>query len=247
MTDIGTSIGDKQRGHLLSASEIAELNRQFEAASPAEIISWAAKRFGAQLCVTSSFADSVLAHLTWSNAPTIEVVLIDTHYLFAETLWYARHSAQLFNGNLRIIEPLHDRSGDHLWLNDTVACCAALKVGPLEDLLRTHDAWVTGLRRDDNVGRATAPIISNDLLRGAVKVNPIANWTERDVDSYTVEHCLPVHPLSGRGYTSIGCWPCTIVPRLEGNQRSGRWVGEDKTECGLHLPPQEEGESQSFS
>ena len=107
-------------------------------------------------------------------------------------------------------------------------------MAPLDDALVGNTAWVTGLRRDDSLRRATAPILSNDLLRGIVKVNPIANWAEADVDSYTIEHCLPVHPMSGRGYTSIGCWPCTVPPRNEDDARSGRFAGQGRTECGLH-------------
>jgi len=225
---------------LLDAAEVRSLNREFETAPPGPIIEWAAERFGERAVVTSSFADSVLAHLTWTNAPSLEVVLIDTHYLFAETLWYARHAAGLFGGKVRIIEPTADTPGDDLWLRDTDACCAARKVAPLEDLLTTHDAWITGLRRDDHTSRSGVPIVSNDLLRGAVKINPIANWTEADVDAYTIEHCLPVHPMVGRGYSSIGCWPCTVPPRRDGDGRSGRWAGQDKTECGLHLPPTED-------
>ena len=225
---------------LLDAAEVRSLNREFETAPPGPIIEWAAERFGERAVVTSSFADSVLAHLTWTNAPSLEVVLIDPHYLFAETPWYARHAAGLFGGKVRIIEPTADTPGDDLWLRDTDACCAARKVAPLEDLLTTHDAWITGLRRDDHTSRSGVPIVSNDLLRGAVKINPIANWTEADVDAYTIEHCLPVHPMVGRGYSSIGCWPCTVPPRRDGDGRSGRWAGQDKTECGLHLPPTED-------
>ena len=228
------TLSSEQR--LLTATEISSLNREFETAAPSTIIEWAAERFGDRLAVTSSFADSVLAHLAWTSVPGIEVVIIDTHYLFAETLWFARHASQLFDGRLRVIEPTLDTPGDDLWLSDTDACCALRKVAPLEQLLSTHDAWITGLRRDDHAGRASAPIVSNDLLRGAVKVNPIANWTDADVDAYTIEHCLPVHPMTGRGYTSIGCWPCTIPPRPDGDERSGRWAGQGKTECGLHLP-----------
>ena len=232
--------GTLSPSHLLSTAEASALNKDFEGADPGTILRWASERFGSRLAVTSSFADSVLAHLAWTNVPDIEVVVIDTHYLFAETLWFARHAAQLFDGRLRIIEPTLDTPGDDLWLRDTDACCALRKVAPLEKLLETNDAWVTGLRRDDSAGRAGAPIVSNDLLRGAVKINPIANWTDADVDAYTIEHCLPVHPMTGRGYTSIGCWPCTIPPRPDGDERSGRWAGQAKTECGLHLPDLDE-------
>jgi phosphoadenosine phosphosulfate reductase len=219
----------------LNRDEIDELNREFEDAHPSEILAWAHKRFGDSLVVTSSFGDSVLAHLAWTTIPDIEVVMLDTGYLFAETHWYAQHAAELFGGAVRIVAP--DAPPDNLWLDDTDACCAARKVAPLERLLVDHTAWVTGLRRDDGPTRATAPIVSNDLLRNAVKINPIAAWTDLDVDSYTIEHCLPVNPLTGRGFTSIGCWPCTRAPRADGDDRSGRWAGTDKTECGLHMPP----------
>ena len=220
--------------HLLPREELNRLNIEFESSTPGEIITWAADRFGDRLVVTSSFADAVLAHLAWTAVPDIEVLLIDTTYLFAETLWFADHSAELFEGRVRVITPAADVTPDNQWLNDTTGCCARRKVEPLNRALVGNAAWVTGLRRDDSLSRATAPILSNDLLRGIVKVNPMANWTDADVDDYTIEHCLPVHPMSGRGYTSIGCWPCTIPPRSEDDTRSGRWAGQNRTECGLH-------------
>lgn len=218
----------------LPTSEVAELNREFESAHPSEILAWAHKRFGDRLVITSSFGDCVLAHLAWSTIPGAEVVMLDTGYLFAETHWYAHYAAEMFDGRVRIVAP--DAPPDNLWLDDTDACCAARKVAPLDRLLADHSAWVTGVRRDDAPTRAAAPIIANDLLRNAVKVNPIATWTDLDVDAYTIEHCLPVNPLAGRGFTSIGCWPCTRAPRPDGDLRSGRWVGSTKTECGLHFP-----------
>ena len=225
---------DSDGDHLLPCDELNRLNIEFESATAGEIMAWAADRFGDQLVVTSSFGDAVLAHLAWSAVPGIEVVLIDTKFLFAETLWFADHAAELFGGRVRVIEPDPAALTDNQWLDDTKGCCDTRKVAPLDDALVGNTAWVTGLRRDDSLRRATAPILSNDLLRGIVKVNPIANWAEADVDSYTIEHCLPVHPMSGRGYTSIGCWPCTVPPRNEDDARSGRFAGQGRTECGLH-------------
>ena len=225
---------DSDGDHLLPCDELNRLNIEFESATAGEIMAWAADRFGDQLVVTSSFGDAVLAHLAWSAVPGIEVVLIDTKFLFAETLWFADHAADLFGGRVRVIEPDSAALTDNQWLDDTKGCCDTRKVAPLNDALVGNSAWVTGLRRDDSLRRATAPILSNDLLRGIVKVNPIANWAEADVDSYTIEHCLPVHPMSGRGYTSIGCWPCTVPPRNEDDARSGRFAGQGRTECGLH-------------
>ncbi|MBU6329149.1 MAG: phosphoadenylyl-sulfate reductase [Acidobacteria bacterium] len=234
MTSVDLTPTHSGDDHLLDREELNRRNIEFESATPTEIIRWAADRFGDRLVVTSSFGDAVLAHLAWQAVPGIEVVLIDTTYLFAETLWFADHAAELFSGRVRIQRPAEDVTPDNQWLDDTVGCCARRKVAPLAEALQGNAAWITGLRRDDSLRRATAPILSNDLLRGVVKVNPIANWTEADVDSYTIEHCLPVHPMTGRGYTSIGCWPCTIPPRDESDARSGRWAGQNRTECGLH-------------
>jgi phosphoadenosine phosphosulfate reductase len=95
-------------------------------------------------------------------------------------------------------------------------------------------AWMSGLRRSEASTRATAPIVARDL-RGLVKVNPIATWTDQDVDGYVRDHDVPVNPLLAQGYPSIGCRPCT-QPVTDGEDpRAGRWAGQDKTECGLHL------------
>ena len=101
--------------------------------------------------------------------------------------------------------------------------------------LAGRDAWVTGLRRSDSPSRHTTPIVHQDLLKGVVKINPLAAWTDADVATYAAEHRLPEHPLADRGYPSIGCWPCTQPVRDGDDARSGRWAGTDKTECGLHL------------
>ena len=110
----------------------------------------------------------------------------------------------------------------------------------LDRALADRDAWMTGLRRSETEQRRHAPIVSLDVNRGIVKVNPIANWTDRDVAGYVRDHDLPVHPLADRGYASIGCWPCTKpVDDPNADVRAGRWQGQDKTECGIHVVPQD--------
>src|SRR5829696_1033508 len=101
--------------------------------------------------------------------------------------------------------------------------------------LSGRSAWMSGLRRADTASRADTPVVGMDERRGLVKVNPLATWTDGDVDRYVAEHDLPVHPLASRGYASIGCWPCAraVVPGEDA--RAGRWEGTEKTECGLHL------------
>jgi phosphoadenosine phosphosulfate reductase len=88
------------------------------------------------------------------------------------------------------------------------------------------------LRREEAATRATAPIVTRDL-RGLVKVNPLATWTDLDVQGYITDHDVPINPLLTQGYTSIGCQPCTALPTGD-DPRSGRWAGRGKTECGLH-------------
>ncbi|WP_227462474.1 phosphoadenylyl-sulfate reductase [Desertimonas flava] len=206
----------------------------FESAHPLDILRWAGERFGADLVVTASFGDALLPHLVSRALPDAEVVLLDTGYLFAETLWYAEQLRNDFGLNLRIISPPADAE-PNLWQRDTTACCAARKVDPLVAVLAERRAWITGLRRADSPSRADAPIVHYDPFKDIVKINPIATWTDADVDHYAAMELLPANPLTERGYASIGCWPCTRPVKDGEDARAGRWAGSDKTECGLHL------------
>ena len=218
----------------LSAVNVSTLNKQFETWKPQDIIAWAHATFGEDLVVTSSFGDPVLAHMTWSTVKGSTVTLIDTQYLFAQTMWYAKVLSEQTAGNLKVIAPAETVVADDLWQRDTDACCAIRKVAPLEHALSDKSAWMTGLRRDDSASRANTPVISHDMLRDVIKINPLANFTQSDYNKYLEIHSLTEHPLASQGYTSIGCWPCTRPSTVDGDARSGRWAGTEKTECGLH-------------
>jgi phosphoadenosine phosphosulfate reductase len=213
--------------------------RQLDAASTAlesqpatAAIEWAAEQFGDGLVLASSFQDCVLIDLAAQVVPDIEVVFLDTQYHFAETLWYVETVRRRYDLNLRIIEP--DVTPDDRWLDDPDGCCAARKVVPMAKALAGRTAWMTGLRRDEAPTRTKTPVVGYDVGRGMVKINPIADWTEIDVERYAQDRALPEHPLREKGYASIGCWPCTR-PVAEGEDaRAGRWAGLDKLECGLH-------------
>jgi phosphoadenosine phosphosulfate reductase len=212
-------------------AELAAASRDLETKPATSAIEWAWDRFGPDVVLAASFQDCVLISLAAQVAPGIEVAFLDTGYHFAETLWYVEQVRSRFDLNLAVIKP--EVALDDLWLTDPDACCAARKVEPLARALSGKAAWMSGLRRDEAPSRASSPIVSYDVGRGLVKVNPIANWTDQDVAGYVHDHDLPVHPLADRGYASIGCWPCTR-PVAEGEStRSGRWAGTDKTECGL--------------
>jgi phosphoadenosine phosphosulfate reductase len=206
--------------------------RHIDALPPIEIVRWADDEFDGDLVVTSSFQDPVLAHVVATAIPGIEIVLLDTQYLFAETWWYARELEARFGFRLRVVEP--DVEPDNRWQTDVDGCCAARKVRPLQRLLDGRRSWVTGVRRADGASRANAPAAAYDPERNVVKVNPIVAMTDVEVESYVAIHRLPIHPLVDKGYPSIGCWPCTSPVAPGADPRSGRWAGTDKTECGLH-------------
>src|SRR6476620_3165919 len=211
--------------------ELAELNDEFERLPASKIIQFAVDTFAPHLCMTASMTDAVLIDLAVKVDPAIEVVFIDTGYHFPETLATVEEVRRHYGLNLRMMTVA--RQQEDLWAADPENCCSAVKVGRLDRALAGKRAWMSGLRRNEAASRDSAPIIARDL-RGLVKVNPIATWTDLDVAGYIEDHDVPVHPLTLQGYPSIGCMPCT-QPVLDGDDpRAGRWAGRDKTECGLH-------------
>ena len=216
------------------ADEVAYAARELETATPGDIVRWAADRVGSSITVTCSFEDVVLAHVAAMAVPGIEIVMIDTQYLFAETQWLAEELRKNFGANLRIVHPLHV-TPDNLWQRDTEACCNVRKVQPLNAVLSEKTGWVTGVRRIDGPTRADTPVVSLDAVRNVLKINPLALYSDEEMETYEYLHELPRNPLKDRGYPSIGCWPCT-KPVAEGeDKRAGRWAGQAKTECGLHI------------
>jgi phosphoadenosine phosphosulfate reductase len=208
----------------------------FEDAHPVDILRWAGDQFGDGIVVTASFGDAALVHLVSQAVPQAEVVLLDTGYLFAETEWYAEELRRAYDLNLRVVAPPAD-AVHNLWQTDTDACCAARKVAPLQQALAGKTAWITGLRRADSPSRADAPIVHFDPFREITKINPMATWSDEEVAHYNAIELLPEHPLTAKGYVSIGCWPCTRPVKEGEDVRAGRWSGSGKTECGLHSSP----------
>ncbi len=207
-----------------------------ETGRPVDTLRWAAEQYGVDgLVVTASFEDSVLVHMAATAVPGIEIVLLDTQYLFAETKWLVDELTKKLDLNLRIVRPLDDVHPDNLWQRDTTACCNVRKVEPLNRSLEGRKAWVTGVRRVDGPTRANAPVASYDIGRNIVKLNPLAAFSDDDMAAYVHLYGLPANPLTERGYPSIGCWPCTRPVAPGEDKRGGRWSGQDKTECGLHL------------
>jgi phosphoadenosine phosphosulfate reductase len=166
-------------------------------------------------------------------------VLLDTQYLFAETLWFVETLRRRLGFPLVVERGRADDGGelvpDDRWTNDVEGCCARRKVEPLNRVLTGKSAWITGIRRVDGPTRADAPVVAHDPQRDLVKINPLAAWSDDDMAAYIARFDLPVNPLSQRGYPSIGCWPCTRPVAPGEDKRAGRWSGLGKTECGLHV------------
>jgi phosphoadenosine phosphosulfate reductase len=211
--------------------ELSALNEQFESAPASKIIQWAVATFHPYLCMTASMTDAVLIDLATKVEPGIEVVFIDTGYHFPETLDTVERVRRKYGLNLRMMSVQHH--DEELWKIDPENCCSAVKVGQLDRALQGKLAWMSGLRRSEAETRKDTPIVGRDI-RGLVKINPIATWSDDDVAGYITDHDVPVNPLLLRGYTSIGCEPCTELPTDPDDPRSGRWNGRDKTECGIH-------------
>ena len=224
----------------------AEADARFEGiADPVEqalaVLRWAGETFGDDFAVTSSMADGLLAHLASTAVPGVRVVFLDTGYHFAETIgtrdWISS-VLPITLVNVRPAQTVAEQDAEHgaaLHERDPDLCCSLRKVQPLAQALSGLVAWGSGVRRDEAVTRAGTKVVDWDAKRGMVKVNPLAAWTQDDVDAYVAEHQVPINPLAEIGYASIGCAPCTRPVAPGDDPRAGRWAGKGKTECGLHV------------
>ncbi|MEQ8471605.1 MAG: phosphoadenylyl-sulfate reductase [Marinoscillum sp.] len=188
-----------------------------------------------KILVTTSFGNSsvVLLHMINKVQPRHPIHLINTGYLFTETLEYKELLINQYDLNIVDVRPnlqKHQVTKDHrLWESNSDLCCQINKVDPMSSLKSGKDVWVSGVLRFQNANRADMRIFEEkaDILN----FHPIIDMSQEDLNLYRTIYELPAHPLSFRGYGSIGCVQCT----KKGVGRTGRWEGEQKTECGLHL------------
>ncbi|MBK8460031.1 MAG: phosphoadenylyl-sulfate reductase [Micropruina sp.] len=233
-------------GRHRSAEELKALAEaasvQFADASAEEVVTWAAETFGDSLAVACSMAgDTVLPHLVSQHAPGVDVLFLQTGYHFAETI--GTRDALAGTIDARIIEVLPIQTvpeqdaeyGEKLWSRNPTLCCQLRKVDPINRELASYEAWITGVRREDNALRANTPLVEWDAKHEMVKINPIAAWTFDDVLDYAGSNGVPINLLLTDGYPSIGCEPCTRQVAPGEDPRAGRWAGLAKTECGLHV------------
>jgi phosphoadenosine phosphosulfate reductase len=199
-----------------------------DTASAEEVVAYGVERFHPRLTLACSFQkeESVLVHMLTQVEPQARVFMIDTGVLFPETLETWKRFEERFNLRVEIYEA---QSPGEPWTGGT-HCCGPAKVAALERALDGVDAWITGIRREQAATRAGAGKLERDERRGIWKLNPLVDWSEKDVWRYIHAYELPYNPLHDRGYASVGCAPCT----QPGEGREGRWAGTDKVECGIH-------------
>jgi phosphoadenosine phosphosulfate reductase len=211
--------------------EFETVNRRFEHESPLEILKWTFERFDDDVAMACSFEDVALLHMVHVLRPSTEIVFLDTGGHFLETLEFASRIERDWSLNMTRTTPSEQAAP---WPCGTERCCELRKVEPLGRALASRAAWITSVKRVDAPTRANMKVLMWDEKFGLAKVNPLATWTDDDVAYYLRTNDLPEHPLWAQGYASIGCAAMTEKPQVPGDRRSGRWVGADKEECGLH-------------
>lgn len=229
---------------LRSNVDYASLNRQLEALSLSEFLQWSLVTFGEKLVQVTSFGPTgivILDHLMKIN-PQVAVTTIDTGFLFPETYALWEEIERRYKINITVIHPQltpqeqERQLGPALWQLEPDVCCHERKVKPMAVAVEGRHAWITGIRRDQSNSRAQTPLVTWDGRYNLFKLSPLANWSRDDVWRYIRAHNLPYNALHDQGYASIGCLHCTRLPMNAVDERSGRWQGRMKTECGLHLP-----------
>jgi phosphoadenosine phosphosulfate reductase len=196
------------------------------------------------ICVTSSFQaeDVVVLHMVKEILPRVPVIFLDTGYHFAETYEYRDKIAREWSLNLINLLPEstvqeQESAFGILYQTDPSRCCGIRKVKPLFAALENYQFWFTGLRREQAKSRAALQVLDVFTLPSGKqirKISPLTEWSTRDVWAYARKHSIPLLPLYERGYSSIGCEPCTSLPLDPNDPRSGRWGGQ-KQECGIHI------------
>ncbi len=221
----------------------ASLNARFEGKTAQDVVEHAlnAPEVGRVALVSSFGAESVvLLHMIASIDKTAPVLFIDTEMLFAETLTYQKDVArELGLRNVQTITPDRDAvflrdNSNRMHIHNPDGCCALRKTEPLERALDNFDGWFTGRKRFQGGKRSELEFFEADG-DSRIKVNPLAHWEPKDIAAYIAQHNLPKHPLVAKGFASLGCAPCTSKVIDGEDPRAGRWRGQPKSECGIHL------------
>jgi len=229
---------------------LADESARLESASPEAIIAWGVEHYAPYLTMATAFGPEgcVILSMLARIAPETYVFNLDTGYQFQQTLDLRDRIARKYGVEVDMLQPeltvpeYEVKHGGPLYKTNPNQCCFDRKIKLLQTGVREKHAWMSGIRRDQSADRARAPIVGWDEKFHLVKISPLANWTKQDVWKRILAEDVPYNPLHDQGYPSIGCWPCTrAVLEGESDERSGRWSGSAKTECGLHTLAEQDG------
>jgi phosphoadenosine phosphosulfate reductase len=223
--------------------EVAEIRTAAETWRPERVLEWAFATFGNAVAISSAFGAEGMALIDIASQvrKDFRLFTLDTEFLFPETYNLMDQVEQRYGITIEKVYPLNSPEeqervyGAALWKRNPDQCCNLRKVEPLRRKLGELRAWITSIRRDQTTARAGAGKVEWDEKFGLVKINPIADWSSKQVWQYIRQHNVPYNVLHERSYPSIGCTHCTRAVRPGEDPRAGRWSGSSKTECGLHI------------
>lgn len=209
-----------------------------------DILKWAYREYGDDIVYACSFGAEgiVLIDLIHKVNKQAKIIFLDTGLHFPETYELIEKVKNRYpSQQITMVKPkstLDEQTkwyGEELWRHNPNLCCHMRKVVPLKEALLDVKAWISGLRREQSPTRSQTQYINKDEKFHKIKICPLINWTWEDIMTYIKLNNLPYNPLHDEGYPSIGCAPCTQPVSEQGDHRAGRWAGQSKTECGLHL------------
>ena len=235
----------------MTDDEIAAAARELADASPQEILRWAVKQFYPRLLMATAFGAEgcCIIHMLAEIEPDVRIINLETGYQFPETLELRERIKRTYGIEVEFIRPeqavaeYEAEHGGPLYTHRPDQCCHDRKILPLRQAMERINplAWISAIRKDQTEHRAAAGVVQWDAKFNVVKVNPLLNWTKKDVWGFIMKHNVPYNPLHDRDYPSIGCWPCTRPVGPGEDERAGRWAGKVKKECGLHVIEHKDG------
>ena len=233
----------------MEKEQVKRLNEQFTGLGPAEVLSYFLKEYKGNIAFASSLGleDQVLTQMIASIDPATKIFTLDTGRLFPESYELIERTNNRYKINIEVyfpdaekVEKMVKEKGINLFydsIENRKLCCHIRKILPLHRALEGFDCWITGLRRDQSITRNDNSMIEiDDNNHGRIKINPLINWTEKDIKDYIKTHNIPFNKLHDQGFPSIGCQPCTRAVKPGEDLRAGRWWWEmpEHKECGLH-------------
>ena len=223
--------------------QVASIQQVAESWTPQHVLNWAFDTFGSRVAISSAFGAEgmVIIDIAARSGRDFHLFTIDTEFLFPETYALMDRIEEKYGITIEKVLPLLSpgeqtrKHGDALWTSDPDRCCNLRKVEPLRRKLASLSAWITSIRRDQTSARSSARRVEWDEKFGLLKINPIVDWTSKQVWRYIHDHDVPYNELHNQDFPSIGCTHCTRAVRPGEDPRAGRWSGFAKTECGLHI------------